>query len=509
MATVMLGLAPLEELHAAAAEGARLYLLGTLATVVGLVVVWSLRKRPLVAALLLLGWQGAIFWPLHARTTSLGLAFHGEYVLHHFTGLVAAATAIAVASHWLRTRSLGPARIVPAGLALVGTLSLVLAHVVEQPSMGGHTWPWLERAGAGSLLLAWGTAIFTLWRSLGPAPLRWVALALWVPLVVRVAFAWPEGLGGASVSDGGRMVLMVALVIAGLTTFALFRPVLAPPLRVLVIAFCGVATIFLYYFYRHGFGELEAGLGGLAQSMFAFSLPYPTYVVAWEVWLVMLGLFALFASAYGGLVSPGQRVRGIALALIIVAGLGLSTPPLVLMTGAAGLLFIDSLLGAGEAASESRPPLLPMDELLTATAKALGTGELLTLEDGRRTVLAVRGELDDVPLDIRARPAGTGRWNLTIVVGVLGRGRPPLTLAPEPGDEGHRPAHLIGRTHRAHGQIRQLELIDDPLFEALLPFASAKVELWDAGTRVRLGRDLAGLDDTTLVALVRELAARP
>lgn len=506
MATVMLGLAPLEQLRVVEAEGARPYLLGMFATIVGLVVVWFLRRKPLIAVVVLLAWQGAVFWPLSARTSSLGLAFHGEYVMHHFTGLVAAATCIAVASSWVRQPDLGRARLVPAALVIAGALSLLAAHVLEQPSIGERGWPWLERGGAAALLLAWGLALATMGRHHSPGRLRIVAAVLLVPFLVRVAYAWPEGLAGASVVDEGRTPLMIAMFIAAMTTFALFRPNLAPSIRTLVLAFSGLAALLMYYFYRHGFGELEAGLGGLAQSMFAFSLPYPTYLPAWKVWGVMLGLFAMFGSAYAGLVSSTQRARGLALALLVVTGLGLSTPPLVLMTAAGALLWIDSLLDT-PVITPAAAPTMPMTDIIQDAAAQLDAPGLVVIDDGNESLLAMRGDVNDTTVDLRARRSRRGEWELTLQVGVLGRSRPMLRLIPELGDAGHRPAHLLGRTHFAQGQVRNLELLDDSLFDALMPFRQAHVEFWDAGTRVRLGAALGKLDGQTLATLIRELTS--
>lgn len=506
MATVLLGLATLEHLRAAAAEGARPYLVGTLAAMLGIGGAWLLRRRPLWALLGLVAWQGAVLLALRGHTSLLGLAFHGEYVLHHFSGLLAAATCIAIASGWARRPDLGRARLVPVALAITGALALVVAHLLEQPGLYGRAPAWLEQGGAAALLLAWGTAVVVLWPSLHPR-LRLVAVALLVPFVARVALAWPEGLAGASVVDAGRPVVMASMVAAAVSTFVAFRPSPSPSVRTLVLAFSGVATVMLYTFYRRGFGELEAGLGGLAQSLFAFSLPYPSYVPAWQVWVVMLGLFAMFATAYGGIVSAGQRTRGVALALLIVTGLGLSTPPLVLMTGAAALLWIDSTSGARSGTS-AQPPPTPMEEILEALATRLALPGMVMLEDAGRALLAVRGELDETPIDLRARPTTQGAWEVTLVVGLLGRERPVLRLEPEPGDDGPRPAHLVGRTHRAHGQVRRLELLDDGLFDALLPFPDARLELWDAGARVRLGVDLSQLDDERLATLAQQLAHR-
>jgi hypothetical protein len=133
---------------------------------------------------------------------------------------------------------------------------------------------------------------------------------------------------------------------------------------------------------------------------------------------------------------------------------------------------------------------------------------VVVLEGSGQALLAVRGDADETPIDLRARPTARGGWDVTLTVGLLGRGRPVLGLDPEPGDDGPRPAHLLGRTHRARGQVRRLELLDDTLLDALLPFPGARVELWEAGSRVTLGAVLSQLDDERLATLTRELAHR-
>ena len=168
---------------------------------------------------------------------------------------------------------------------------------------------------------------------------------------------------------------------------------------------------------------------------------------------------------------------------------------------------MDSILGGGPGQRVWRAPDEPMQAVLEGAAERLSLPDVVVFDDGGRSLLSLRGEVGDVAIDLKARPSSQG-WVVTLVVGVLGRGRAPLSLVPEPGDDGHRPAHLLGRTHRAAGQVRQLELLEDDLFDALLPLADAHVELWDAGSRVRLGSDLGGLDDERLARLVRALASR-
>ena len=123
LATIELGLARAEPLARAAAEGAKYYLIGGLASLVGLVGVWTLRKRPMVAAGLLLGWQAAVLWPLRAKTSKLGLAYHGEFILHHFVTIVMAAVVIRIAWLFYRREDLPKSRKVVTALGTAGTLA--------------------------------------------------------------------------------------------------------------------------------------------------------------------------------------------------------------------------------------------------------------------------------------------------------------------------------------------------------------------------------------------------
>ena len=94
--------------------------------------------------------------------------------------------------------------------------------------------------------------------------------------------------------------------------------------------------------------------------------------------------------------------------------------------------------------------------MIDATRKWPEEGGKENFPKSNRALLVVRGDVGDAPVDLRARATSGDGWDVTITVGLLGRGRAPLGLVPEPGDDGHRPAHLLARTHRARGQVRLL-----------------------------------------------------
>jgi hypothetical protein len=503
MASVALGQATTEKLARAAAEGARMYLIGGLAMLVGLVGVWSLRRRPLVAAGVLVVWQAAVLLPLRSRTSRLGLAYHGEFVLHHFAALLAAAICVLVAIDLARRHELGRARFVPVVLALSGTALAVAAHVwTSRPEHGAAIVPGWATPATLLLLSAWLSLPAIAWRRLHPVPLRIAGLFLALPYVVRLAVGGKAGLTGGVVPPEGRAFVMTAIVLGGVAVFVLVRPRLTRGLRVLVTLSSFVAVAMLYLVYRQGFGELEDDLGGLAISVFGFVPPYPPYVPAWQSLVVMLGLFGLFTAAYGSLIAKDERPRGVALALVVATGIGLTSPQLWLMAGAAGLLFYGSLPAA---VGHARPPAEPIEDLLRDAAARLGLPEPVVLETESGALLSMRGDVKTRRVELRARPLPQDAWSLELSVGVHGRGRAEVELVPDPGEGGARPAHVLSRTHAVRGERRAAERLDDALLDAIVPLPDARVELWPAGARVDLGQDLSALTADRVAALVQAL----
>jgi hypothetical protein len=506
VATAALGRARSDAIARAAAEGATLYLVGALASGLGLLVVWLLRRRPLVAAVTFLLWQGAVFWPLRARGSRLGLAYHGEYILHHFVALLSAAVCMAVLSHWIRRIELGRARFGSVVLGGLGSIVLLFSHVVSQPSLLLRLPESLHQAATAALLSAVIVALVVFWRRMQPPTMRMITALLLVPLMLRVGLAFPGGLAGAPVPMWGRSAVMTAIVIAATVTFVSFRPRMAMGLRIAVMALSALATAFLYVLYRRGFGELEDDVGGLAQSLFGFPLPYPNYVSDLKIFASMVGLFFIFNVVYGGLLASAERHRGVAFGLLCVAGLGLTNAQLALMVGAALLLLLDTSLRDDHEPPAMLLPPTPVDEILLATAERLGLPQPVTLADAPRTVVAMRGEVSSTSIDVRARRSSKHGWAVELRVGVIGRGRPSAELVPDDSQNGARPAHELGRTHRIEGSARALEQIGDPVLDAIIPFPRSRARFWEAGTSIALGDDLEQLEPGRLARLIVRLA---
>ncbi len=508
LATLLLGLAPLDAVQRAADEGSRLYIIGALGTTVATFVLWSLRKRPLVASMTFLTLELTLLIALITRTSRLGLAYHGEFILHHFITFLAAAACGSLGWSWLRDRDLGLRRWVAGIPALLGAVGLLAVHVLEQPGLDVRVPEAALQVAMGFALLAPAAALLALWPALDPKQRmpRVLAIAVMVPLLLRIAVGLPSSLTGAPIPDGARTGVMASVVAASAVAFWAFRPQMPRPVRFVVVALSAFLTALLYMVYVHpmGFGKLEDGVGGIAQSLFGFSLPYPTFVAAWRVVMVCVAVFFILTVVYGGLLSWDERLRGLALGLYAVTGIGVSNPQLALMASAALLLVVHSLVrptADAERAAESAK--VPVEDILRDTADMLGLPTPVVLED---TVVSVRGTIEGSALDLRARPRRSGGWDVSFKLGVIGRGQPLLELAPSPGTGGVRPPHELGRTHRARGDVRHLEEVDDAQLDALQPFAEAVAKFWDAGIEVELGPDLAQLDAPRLAALLRATA---
>ena len=531
IASIVLGLAKLDRFLGAAAESPKIYMIVAALIAAGGFSVWMLRDRAPVAAALAFAWPAGLYFGLRGRVTALGLAYHGEFILHHFAALLCLVLAVMVPLGWARDPRLGRLRFVPLGFALPGALTLAAAHLGQIPV--GPAWlasrP-LAMIGAGLLLLAWPAATALFWRQLGPAQRRPLALVLLLPVVVRVGFAGPAGLAGALVEDVGIVAIGATIVVTAIATLVLLRPRIEMWVMVVVGLICLLASAFFFYLYQHGFGELEDGLGGLLQSLFGFQVPYPSYVDDLRSAAVMMGLFFMFTTVYSALVSAEDRVRGIALGLMLVAGLGFSSPHLVLMLGAGALLVVEGLL-PGAPYRELAPGFdlsrfeAEIDQALgrddrehrSATGAAVfacveGLAERLGLEpptrvetDAGQVAISLRGALDrGVALDLRGRVDATAT-RLELALGLPGRGEPEFELIPDTGERGQRPAHLLARSHRVHGDLRKLEAFGDAPLDALTRFPGAYLRAWDGGVAVELGRELHGLRVDDLEALTRAL----
>jgi hypothetical protein len=534
IASIVLGLARLDRFTAAANEGAYTYLVVAALVGAGVFSIWSVRSRPPVALMLLAVWPAGIWYGLRAHTTRLGLAYHGEFILHHFSALLCLVLAIVVPLGWARDPRLGKLRRIPIVLALPGALLLAASHLGQIPL--GPAWLAernLATIGAALLLGSWPVAAGLFWRELGPSQRRPIVFVLLLPLLTRVGFAGWHGLAGELVGPNAIVWVGAAIVVTAIITLLLLRPRLEIWVMAIVGLICLLGSMFGYFLYERGFGELEDGLTGLLQSLFGFAIPYPSYVNDMRSAALMMGLFFMFVTVYASLVSTEDRPRGIALGLMLVAGLGFSSPHLVMMFAVGALLVVEGML-PGAPHRELTPSL---SESLAAIEASLEADryldedhrdELVRVREVREVMeglaarhglepptvaqtgldahmISLRGEIDGPVLDLRAwiEPKST---RVELSVGLPGRGDPVFELIPDPGKRGKRPAHLLARSHRVHGEPRGLEAFGDAPLDAMTCFPTAYLRAWDGGVEVDLGRELVGLRVDQLDALVRSLA---
>lgn len=530
IASVALGLASLERFTAAADERPAIYMVVAVLIGAGSLSVWLMRERFAIALTLAAVWPVGMWYALRPHTSWLGLAYHGEFVLHHLSAVLCLFVAIGVSVAWAFDARLGKLRWLPAVFAVPGTLALVGSHLGRAPL--GPVWladRSLATTGAALLLFAWPVATAVFWRRLGPRQRRPLSVLLLLPLVVRVGAAGWDGLSGELVPEEHIVWIGAALIFTGVSTLVLLRPRLEHWVLAVVGIICLLGSMFAYYLYEHGFGELEDGLGGLLQSLFGFVVPYPSYVDDTRSAALMMGLFFIVVTVYAALVSAEDRVRGIALGLMVVAGIGFSSPHLALMFGTGALLVIEGLLpgapdreldaalgGSAHANARASSKLEPetgdsdgslarVHAVLDGLAERLGFAAPTLVATGPNSAsIGLRGELWESVLDVRAR-VELGAARIELSVGLPGRSDPVFELIPDPGKRGQRPAHLLARSHRVHGELRALEAFGDAPLDALTCFPTAYLRAWDGGVSVELGRELVSLRVDHLEALVRSL----
>ncbi len=501
LASVVLGVARLDALTIASQEGPIIYVIAAAAAMLGVVVLWVLRRRPLVAALSFVVWQAGILWPLSRRMSTYGLALHGELILHHFVAMVSGLACATVAwglVHTPRARRRGW------GVALPVVLAVLAGFVGHVAALRGATGLAKAAHALNSTAALVALAVFLV-LELYRAPRstsRWAALALITPLFVRVATVGPLALAYAPVPIGWRGPFVALLVASAIALTVLLRP--RPPrgIAIIMTTLSALTTATVYLVYRSKFGDVEDGLGGLVQSLLGFAPPYPEYLSNPTIVAVMIGIFLAMQTAGGAMTSEDARDRGIGLSLVLVAGVGWSNPQLVLMSTAGALLFLSDLDPLPVA---TPPPRQPIAEILAELAEQLSLRRAeVGAARGGATLHALRGEIEGVAVDVRAHLGGE-RPRISAKVGLVARARPEVGL--QPGTHGDVPEHPIARTHRVFGAARKLEHHGDALLDACLPFPTIRLGLWPAGAELDLGSDLSGLDSDVLERLLVTLAA--
>lgn len=506
VAVFKLAAAKVDELAAAASRGPRdTVLVIAIAASLGFGT-WLLRRRPRWALICLASWPVPLFFWARSRVSLLEFALHGEHVLYHFTAVLAAAVVVGHAVHWAtidaRTRPLGWRRLVPFPPMLLAAGALALAHGMSLPALGG------QASGLARGLAATGTAtLFGAWLIAGLALLpatrgihnRVVVFVMLVPYAVRIAFTEHAPLNGGPVTPDGATAVGAAIVGTALVVGATQRVRLEVGVRVVIGAVCALFVVGSYLLYRRYFGVFEDGLDGILRSFLGFAVPYPAHAVEWRASALLVAFYLITYTVYVTLVATSHRPRGLALALFAVAGLGLSSPHLVLLVGAAWATWLDAILD--DDAADVKGELAVVDgDVLDALATRLGMGEPVHAEE----VVAMVGTLDGVPLDLRQRARVRGGAEFALTVGVPGRETPEVALVPDTGRSGVRPTHAVARSHRVVGEVRLLEGHGDRLLDALSALPSARLELWSAGATLRVQ---GSVETDALEAMVRALAA--
>lgn len=495
MAGVLLCLAKPEALAQAAGEGSMVYILAISGLTASWLVAWLLRARlGLSVGIGLLG--SALSIGLSASSASaLGLIYYGEFLAHHFLALLAAAICLLVGQRWLREPELGGLRAAPLLLASLGVLLLLGQHLASLPILGVEL-ELLWQIGSVALLLAIPAALLLLWRELGWAE-RGLAIAAIGPLAVRVAIGGSGGLSGTAPGVAGAMPMVTALTIAGITAFVLLRPRVDAFARVVSLAVgAGVSYKLDALYQGPKFQFLEERIGGLVRSLLGFELPYPTFVVWWKAATAIVAIFTMTAAIVAALLDSRLRPRALGLALIVIAGFGLTSPQLLLMHAAGTLAFLASLREGHVIPVE---PVLcpPPDEpelILAEVAERLEIEAPVIIEEASGTVIALRGEHLRNALDLRARSADGQRWTILLRFGMIGRGSADAEVLPG-GDEGHR---LRGDPRFVGGE-------ESGVLAALSAFPTATARFWEAGCEVALGDELSRLSGASVEALVRAL----
>lgn len=490
-----LGLAGAEDLATAAAEGAQPVILGVAGVMTALLLAWLLRERALWAVGVAVVGSAASAALMLPHLSVLGLIYHGEFVLHHFLALLAAAVVLLVTQGWAVDPECGRLRQLPVIAAGIGVVLLVGQHL--------SSLPWLEIAlgslwqvGTVALFAAVGLGLVVVWPRLGAAS-RAIAAAAAAPVAARLVLGGGAGLMGAPLGVQAAPVMTGTIAAASLCLFALVRPTIDRWARVFAVITAGTLAHSLYRLYEGYFAAHEDRVGGVARSIFGFDLPYPTYVPPWQAGAAAVAIFLVVSAILCGTIASPWRARGVALGLVVTAGLGLTSPQLELMH-AAGLVALLAALGPSRAAVTpviAGGPPQAIEVILGEVAERLELAAPVRLEQPAETVIALRGDHRRLALDLRARSADGNKWSVVLRIGVIGRGSPDAELIPDPAGEAPR---LRGDAQRVGGEA-------SGVLAALSAFPAAHVRFWAAGCEAALGDDLSRLSGASVEALCRAL----
>ncbi|MCA9657187.1 MAG: hypothetical protein KC486_02490, partial [Myxococcales bacterium] len=328
-----------------AAESSTPYILGVSGVMATWLAAYMLRERVgLAVGLALLG-TGLALGLASLFGDALGVIYYGELILHHFLALLGAAIVALVGHGLLRDPEYGRLRGGPLLLASLGALLLLGQHVAAIPALGiDATLPGL--LGIVTLVAAILAAFVVAWPRLEWLERGLVAVVL-APLAVRLGLGGEPGLLGAAPGVSAALPMVTALTITSVYAFFVLRPRVDPFARILSLITGLLVSYRLHsLYYAPSFEAREERFGGLVRSIVGFDLPYPSFVADWKVATATVGIFALVAAITAAALDPLRRSRAAALALVFIAGFGLTSPQLVLMHAAGVLALIAALADA-------------------------------------------------------------------------------------------------------------------------------------------------------------------
>ncbi|MGB1700086.1 MAG: hypothetical protein ACPHRO_09045, partial [Nannocystaceae bacterium] len=166
--------------------------------------------------------------------------------------------------------------------------------------------------------------------------------AITILVALRLSLSATPCALGSEIADMHTTTFGAALVATAMICAFALRPSLERWVRGLISVLTVVAVSLGWLTYSQGYGSYEDSLGALIASFLAFQLPYPGYVPEWKAVGALVGLFFGLSCIYANIVSTKDRNRGVALGLMVLAGLSFSSPHLILAFAAgASLLLVE------------------------------------------------------------------------------------------------------------------------------------------------------------------------
>jgi len=497
-AVVHLGRWSERQLYGAALEGPGLYILvvaGLLAAIAVTRWLWfhPRRTREIAGAATIVV-LGLAAWWLYPRISWRGCVYHGEFILHHFLVICSALVGWSLCRAWIRSRQLGRWRFVGPVAGAFGIAVMLGAHLASLPRLTLTIPSLLVMIGVGAIVAAPLLALASL-PGLGSWKRRAVAGLVVLPILVRVVLAGPSGLLGGLVAGSLVPYLLASLGLCVVAAWRLPGRAAGRGTRLYLGILAAGTTYFLYSMYSKKYGFVEADLASLGHSLFGFDLPYPDYIPLWAMLACGAGFTALLTAAWESIVISERRAQGLALGLLCIAGLGLSSPQVVLMSSLGGLLLVHSLSGHPETVATRKPAAtaIPLPKILDTLGEKLDLGEVVSLAQPAYTLLSLRGEVSGTAIRLQARTPDETNWQLELEVGVIGRCEPQCEL--RPGRRGREHAiDILAATHRLFGDPRDLERFPPALFDHLAEFPDSAFSIWPGGFRVVFGADLQAFD---------------